>query len=1700
MSLFRKFSNSGNGINKNKEKKTRSRKLGMISGVTVLCLEKMINVMYYERIGMMIGESGYLTLLGIFAIGISLAVLTILSVGMILGTGNVKGGGAYFIISRTLGVEFGGGFGVVMFVSLVCGSSMNIIGITDLIQSVIPALRPDQENNNFIEQDNTQNMKYHNLTIMGIQLGIVIICATIVILGAKIFAKATNLIFIVIVVSVGVMLVYLTVCKEKDVKGYDEGGKEVDLHVCPWSFKLFIKSNLLPKFWKKEFNDNNNKWKDDQDYCYKTKDDNWNEIKDAEILMKNNLSQKKESLTIQLKKLMKRQSNNSMSLLQIFGVAMPLFTNIFQGVNMSGDLKNPQRDAPYGTLIAISSSASIFVLTITILAFRIPSESLVADHFILARTTIPYIVYVGIAVSSLGGALGNMITASRIMQAMAEDEIFPGLGFLVGKVHKKKKKEIEKIVDKEQQEKEKERNKQISERLLIENRQTFRNNEEEGQIQLLNEQISPKQINEKQNLLNQQQKKSSSGSNNSKIKIQEDKNKVETVNSTPSILVATVFITFIVITSKYYGGNNKVAAMTGAYLLTNASCFIHTVIGAPNFRSSFKFGNRYTSLAGAIICLLTAILINPLITAIGIVIIITIMISLSFIERIGQQQINDQYQKIQKNEVERNYQDIIMNSEDDEDEDDDEQQGRKVRDWGKVSQSFIFHSARRNLLALSLAHQHIKYWRPSLLFFCSFHPDEDINNEYDTNNIFDDEDMIQQEGGGIDYHLDNTDDRSESASDSSNSDKSIGNNKKEKKMKINDSKALNKEKDEKDQLTVFAEQIKKKERKKLEMNKLVNRESQAQFELVSHSQTMKRNDLFKQTLTRNQSSFFLTSNFTTQIRPPIAPADVTSFFDPSQVGRTTLHICNDLKKGGLLVLANIIVTQQIGSDENGMNQIKKKKRGGLDMRLMKIVNRLTDQMQRAIDGEGDTRIYDQSSDIYYIEASRRDRNRRRQPIKAFPSVIAATSFRSGIQSYLLSQGIGGMRTNTCVFRFYEGLADMSEDKQQNLSKIDTNELHEYVGILRDVVIAGQHFLLFRNFDQGFIWPDDEIDEAEKKKKYKLAQKQWEIELKRKKITRKELQQLSENGVEKSIKLQSWWNKKKINNPSHLSFSFPSSFSSSPSSMSPLKDPSIPQTQPLISQQNNNMPNHNNNIAEYNSFSQSNQIPYTSDKMAQQQTYQAQNIEFSNYLNSLAQDKRQQQNQAQNNFTSKIDESRLHEKQISQFTESFSSIQSKEYIDVWISCNQLFPNDRGYIDYENENIDGKNNQFFNTEQEEGNNKLDNWDQSSSMALLFGHILMRQKRWRKYILRARLLLEREQTLSESNNQSNFMPSLEELKMNEFQKKHDKIRRQYYKQKLQRVLDDLRIEAQCDIVEYDNPTLNSNTNNNTQALNCIAPDLLTRQYISSINKAIHNNSDRIIIQDNEENKFQKFCCSKNMKDKNEWNQLNQNKHVCIERTKLCLIPLDSHFQDGEQETYLINEKIQKSESFKNGKELFTPIEIENSKESSLNLMKNNVDKSNQNHYQSVVFEEDLNSEVNVDRKINSSNLIDDIPTNNNNIPISLNVYQNNGIQKECKIPLSTFTAFFRTFNFPDQLIINREHALEEQKRNKQKQQSPLKIINENSTGENLVFGYSLSNSEQLQFAQEMEYLMQLTLLTHNLPPTILVYASHPVVTSDI
>ncbi|XP_076203916.1 solute carrier family 12 member 1 isoform X2 [Aptenodytes patagonicus] len=124
-------------VSKEEENKAGFVKFGWVKGVLVRCMLNIWGVMLFIRLSWIVGQAG----IGLGVIIILLATMvtsiTGLSTSAIATNGFVRGGGAYYLISRSLGPEFGGSIGLIFAFANAVAVAMYVVGFAETVVELL---------------------------------------------------------------------------------------------------------------------------------------------------------------------------------------------------------------------------------------------------------------------------------------------------------------------------------------------------------------------------------------------------------------------------------------------------------------------------------------------------------------------------------------------------------------------------------------------------------------------------------------------------------------------------------------------------------------------------------------------------------------------------------------------------------------------------------------------------------------------------------------------------------------------------------------------------------------------------------------------------------------------------------------------------------------------------------------------------------------------------------------------------------------------------------------------------------------------------------------------------------------------------------------------------------------------------------------------------------------------------------------------------------------------------------------------------------------------------------------------------------------------------------------------------------------------------------------------------------------------------
>ncbi|XP_060902144.1 solute carrier family 12 member 9 [Labrus mixtus] len=346
------------------------KKLSIFFGVVIPTLLSMFSVVVFLRVGFAVGHSGLYQAIAMFLVAYFIISMTVLSVCAISTNGALDAGGAYYMISRALGPEFGGSIGIMFFFANVCGCALYVLGLVEAIVATFG-----------VPEDGTLPTSHFQVLPSGYWwsllygTAVALLCLLVCLVGAHIYAKATFIIFLVVMVVLGTIFASFFAVRPRTI-------------TLPGS----------PFFNGSEFPTTGN----------------FTGFKLDTLLGNLNADYTVDYTT-----------GNMMTFATVFAVMFNGCTGIMAGSNMSGELTNPSYSIPRGTITAVIFTFIIYNLLSVLVACSCDRVLLQRDYSFLRDINIwnPFVT-VGVYSSTLSAAMSNLIGGSRILYALAKDDLF----------------------------------------------------------------------------------------------------------------------------------------------------------------------------------------------------------------------------------------------------------------------------------------------------------------------------------------------------------------------------------------------------------------------------------------------------------------------------------------------------------------------------------------------------------------------------------------------------------------------------------------------------------------------------------------------------------------------------------------------------------------------------------------------------------------------------------------------------------------------------------------------------------------------------------------------------------------------------------------------------------------------------------------------------------------------------------------------------------------------------------------------------------------------------------------------------------------------------------------------------------------------------------------------------------------------------
>ncbi|XP_034469514.1 solute carrier family 12 member 7-like isoform X1 [Hippoglossus hippoglossus] len=420
--------------------------MGTFIGVYLPCMQNILGVILFLRLTWIVGTAGILGSFAIVSMCCICTLLTAISMSAIATNGVVPAGGSYYMISRSLGPEFGGAVGLCFYLGTTFAGSMYILGTIEILLTyIVPTA---------VFKEGEDAAMLNNMRVYG--TGCLVLMALVVFVGVK-YVNKLALVFLACVI-LSIMATYAGVIKTliepPDFSVCLLGNRSLKnekFETCAKTELVknkTVTSKLWPLFCDSEYPNATC----DEYFMLNNlteiqaipgllsgviKDNLWGNYGPAGMLIEKKTQPSVPAL----------ETSNDITKYYVFndistyftllvGIYFPSVTGIMAGSNRSGDLRDAQRSIPIGTIMAILTTSFIYISCVVLFGACIEGVVL-RDKFgysvkknpvigILAWPS-PWVIVIGSFFSCCGAGLQSLTGAPRLLQAIARDGIIPFL-------------------------------------------------------------------------------------------------------------------------------------------------------------------------------------------------------------------------------------------------------------------------------------------------------------------------------------------------------------------------------------------------------------------------------------------------------------------------------------------------------------------------------------------------------------------------------------------------------------------------------------------------------------------------------------------------------------------------------------------------------------------------------------------------------------------------------------------------------------------------------------------------------------------------------------------------------------------------------------------------------------------------------------------------------------------------------------------------------------------------------------------------------------------------------------------------------------------------------------------------------------------------------------------------------------------------
>lgn len=397
-------------------KNTKKRENTFV-GVFLPCIQSILNIILFLRLPSITAQAGVIqTTLIIFAC-VASTIITAISLSAIATNGKIRQGGAYFVVSRTLGLEVGGALGLLYYLGSTLACSMCVLGGVEAFLLAIFGDSPvmtDRTNGalggSYESVDNIElgdglarRFLMEGVTMEEIEQAVNIMPVTfdstkeqetfsdITYSPSNCMDTQTLSIMLVLLLAVFVGTGF-------------RSAHAVSSHI----FLILIILSIFSSFFG----------------CLLFATHHYSgTLHEGDFLLMDNIYPRYEPDPI---------SGITPTFVSLLALFYPSVTGILAGLNNSEYLADPSKSIPNGTISAIIFTTLIYISFAWLYGTTIANQTLKSRKFLVSAIAFPspMLVKLGVLVSVVGAALGYMSSATTLLSTIAMDDSMPILNFI----------------------------------------------------------------------------------------------------------------------------------------------------------------------------------------------------------------------------------------------------------------------------------------------------------------------------------------------------------------------------------------------------------------------------------------------------------------------------------------------------------------------------------------------------------------------------------------------------------------------------------------------------------------------------------------------------------------------------------------------------------------------------------------------------------------------------------------------------------------------------------------------------------------------------------------------------------------------------------------------------------------------------------------------------------------------------------------------------------------------------------------------------------------------------------------------------------------------------------------------------------------------------------------------------------------------